>query len=71
MFNSYIDRFFMPVLKELRDEFTLSKKKLRYESIVFFSGIWFTNVTRSGYHSVPGFLNFLNLGFWSLLGKYL
>jgi hypothetical protein len=28
-------------------------------------------VTRTGYHSIPGLLNFLNLGFWSLLGKYL
>jgi hypothetical protein len=63
MFKSYIDRFYLPVLKELVEEYDLSKKKLRYESVLFLSGVWFTNVTRTGYHSIPGLLNFLNLGF--------
>jgi hypothetical protein len=29
------------------------------------------NLTRSGYHSFPSFLNFLNLGFWLLIFKYM
>lgn len=71
MFKAYIDRFYLPVLNELKDEYDLFKQKLRFESMTFFTGIWFVNVTRAGYRSIPGFLNFLNLGFWSLIGKYL
>jgi hypothetical protein len=71
MFNSYIDRFYVPILNELKREFVLSKKKLGVETKTFLTRVWVMNLTRSGYHSLPSFLNFLNLGFWLLIFKYI
>jgi hypothetical protein len=39
MFSSYIDRFYVPVLSELKREFTLSRKELGLESKTFLTRI--------------------------------
>jgi hypothetical protein len=67
----FIDKFYSPLLKELHKELENNKRKFGIEFLNFICNFWFINVTRKNYHSIPAFLNFINLGFYKLLYNFI
>lgn len=71
MIESYIDRFYLPIWKQMVKEYRQNKIKFRQELKFFSKWIWLSNVTRKGYNSVPSVFNIFNLGFYHLLISYI
>jgi len=69
--NSNITRFYYPLLLQVAGEFVKAKNKYRSEIFYFFKNILFINVSRKGLISYPSLFNFMNLGFWVLIFKYI
>jgi len=67
---SNINRFYYPLVLEVQAEYLRLWNRYRSELKFFLREILFINLTRKTYHSVPAFLNFLNLGFWVLIVRY-
>lgn len=68
---SNINRFFTPLYAECYRESYRHWNNFRLELIIFFKWIWFINLTRRGYNSVPSVFNIFNIGFWVLVIKYI